>query len=69
MHHQEWNSIEIMPSCNLNIHFVYNKLLSSIRDNQIFQYQCASTLTFISLSYTIYMPHGIKHIKYHDIHL
>jgi hypothetical protein len=35
----------------------------------MFQYQCASILTFISLSYTIYMLYGIIYIKYHDIHL
>jgi hypothetical protein len=34
----------------------------------MFQYQYAYILTFISLSYTIYMLHGIIHIKYHDIH-
>jgi hypothetical protein len=58
-----------MPYFNLNIPFDYNKLLPSIRDHPMFQYQCASILTFISLSYTIYVLHGIIHIKYHDIHL
>jgi hypothetical protein len=34
----------------------------------MFQYQYASILVFISLSYTIYMLHGITHVKYHEIH-
>jgi hypothetical protein len=66
--HQEWNSIVIMPSFNLNIPFYYNKLLPSIRGHPMFQNQYASFLSFISLSYTMYMLHGNTHIKYHDIH-
>jgi hypothetical protein len=34
----------------------------------MFQYQYASILVFINLSYTIYMLHGITHVKYHEIH-
>jgi hypothetical protein len=34
----------------------------------MFQNQYASFLSFISLSYTVYMLHGNTHIKYHDIH-
>jgi hypothetical protein len=57
-----------MPSFYLNIPFDYNKLLPLIRDHPMFQYQYASILVFISLSYTIYMLHGITYVKYHDIH-
>jgi hypothetical protein len=34
----------------------------------MFQNQYASFLFFISLPYTIYMFHGIIHIKYYDIY-
>jgi hypothetical protein len=68
--HQEWNSIEIMPSFNLNIPFHYNKLLPSIRGHPMFQNQYVSFLSFISLSYTIYMLHGNTHMRlFHNMRL
>jgi hypothetical protein len=39
-----------------------------IRGHPMFQYQYASILVFISLSYTIYMLYGITHVKNHEIH-